>query len=43
MKNTEARKVLGLDPDDDPRAFLSAFEETREFQIVINSIIAGRY
>lgn len=32
MKNTEARKILGLDPDDDPRAFLPAFEETRQFK-----------
>ncbi|MFK7910185.1 MAG: right-handed parallel beta-helix repeat-containing protein [Akkermansiaceae bacterium] len=32
MQNTEARKILGLDPDDDPRAFLPAFEETREFK-----------
>ncbi|MCP5536155.1 MAG: right-handed parallel beta-helix repeat-containing protein [Akkermansiaceae bacterium] len=32
MKNTEARKILGLDPDDDPRAFLPAFEETREYK-----------
>lgn len=32
MKNTEARRVLGLDPGDDPRAFLSAFEETWEFK-----------
>jgi len=32
MKNTEARKILGLDPDDDPRAFLPAFEETRDYK-----------
>ncbi|MGB0992098.1 MAG: right-handed parallel beta-helix repeat-containing protein [Akkermansiaceae bacterium] len=28
MKNTEARKTLGLDPSDDPSAFMPAFEET---------------
>ncbi len=32
MKNSEARKILGLEPGDDPRAFLSSFEETREYK-----------
>lgn len=32
MKNTEARQILGLSPDDNPRAFMPAFEETREFK-----------
>lgn len=32
MKNTEAREILGLDPGDDPRAFLPAFEETCEYK-----------
>ena len=32
MKNTEARNVLGLDPGDNPRAFLAEFEETREYK-----------
>ncbi len=32
MRNTEARNILGLDPGDDPRAFLSAFEETIDYK-----------
>ena len=32
MKNTEARKILGLDPGDDPCSFLPAFEETIAFK-----------
>lgn len=32
MKNTEARNVLGLEPGDNPRAFLSEFEETRQYK-----------
>lgn len=32
MKNTEARKILGLDPGDDPRSYLPAFEETKEYK-----------
>lgn len=32
MKNTEARAVLGLEPGDNPRAFLSEFEETRQYK-----------
>ncbi|MBK1855769.1 right-handed parallel beta-helix repeat-containing protein [Verrucomicrobiaceae bacterium 5K15] len=28
MKNTDARKILGLDPGDDPRSFIPTFEET---------------
>ena len=32
MKNTEARKTLGLAPEDKPSAFLSDFDETREYK-----------
>ena len=32
MKNTEARKTLGLAPGDKPSAFLSDFDETREYK-----------
>ncbi|BDS05292.1 hypothetical protein NT6N_03320 [Oceaniferula spumae] len=32
MKNTEARKILGLDPSDDPRSYLSAFDETKAYK-----------
>jgi hypothetical protein len=32
MKTTEARKILGLDPGDDPRSFIPAFEETVEYK-----------
>lgn len=38
MKNTEARKTLGLAPEDKPSAFLSDFDETREYkQELINN------
>lgn len=32
MKNTEARNILGLDPEDDPRSYLPDFEETRQYK-----------
>jgi len=32
MKTTEARKILGLDPSDDPRSFIPAFEETVQYK-----------
>lgn len=32
MKNTEARKILGLDPKDNPRSYLPTFEETRKYK-----------
>lgn len=32
MKNTEARKILGLDAQDDPRSYLPAFEETKQYK-----------
>ena len=38
MKNSEARKTLGLAPGEKPSAFLSDFEETREYkQELINN------
>ena len=38
MKNSEARKTLGLAPEDKPSAFLSDFDETREYkQELINN------
>lgn len=39
MKNTEARSILGLEPGDDPRSYLSAFEETIQYkrQLVENA------
>jgi len=32
MKNTDARKILGLDPSDDPRSFIPDFEETISYK-----------
>ncbi|MGB1937015.1 MAG: right-handed parallel beta-helix repeat-containing protein [Akkermansiaceae bacterium] len=32
MKKSEAREILGLEPNDDPRAFRSDFEETLEYK-----------
>ncbi len=32
MKTTEARKILGLDSDDDPRSFIPGFEETVKYK-----------
>ena len=32
MKDNEAREILGLDPQDDPRSFLPTFEETVQYK-----------
>ncbi len=48
MNLSEARKILGLGPDDDPRPFLNEFKEAREriaemVRTAPNDILADRY